>query len=222
MFSQAHQLLQWTAIFRQGTGPTDPEFETAVGSLRIAGPTAIEHGGQATCDALADILSAYWSSAGALIPSNCFLTTVKWNQIGRDGKYNEPGATIQHDFAGVPGARTAAYPTQISWATTWDTDQPRGRAARGRTYWPTGVAISPLFNTVGVTDAKNKANKDLALVNQITAVMSGSVPDSAWPAVMSNIGEGATHRITGTRVGVRLDVQRRRGKGVSENYQVGS
>lgn len=222
MFSQEHMLLQWTALFRKGTAATAPAFESAVGSLRFGGPTAIEWAGQENCDALANILSTWWGDGAMFIPSNCFLTTVKWNRIDRNGHYKDSGQTVLTDFTGVPGARTPSFPTQIAWATTWDTDKTRGRAARGRTYWPTGVGILPLENVVDATTAQTKANMDLRLINALTAQFSGSVPDSIWPAVMSDIGEGTTNRITGSRVGVRLDIQRRRGKGIDEAYRVGT
>lgn len=221
MYAQAHQLLQWTALFRQGTTPADPEFETAVGSLRFAGPAAIEFGGQDVCDALAAVLATYWGSAEANIPRNCLLTTVKWNQIDRSGHYANEGETILTDLEGVPGGIAGKFPTQIAWATTWDTDVKRGRAARGRTYWPTAATISPIYTTVAVSEAQNKANRDIRLIRDLTLAIGPVASSTPVASVMSNIGEGVSHPITGTRVGVRLDVQRRRGKGVDEAYVTG-
>lgn len=221
MYSQNHMLLQWTANYRPG-GRTEPAFEIAVGSLRFAGPIAIEQSSQSICDALAAALSSYWADQFVKIPSNCFLTTVKWNQIGRDGRYALQTETMQTEFAGVAGASSALYPSQIAWATTWDTDTSRGRAHAGRTYWPTAQAVSPLTYVVSQGECKDKANRDLRLIGTLNSIaLDGRGDGGIYAAVMSNLGEGVSRRITGTRVGGRLDVQRRRANQMTEAYQAG-
>lgn len=215
-----HMLLQWLATFREGNA-NSKGFEQAVGGLRFWGGPVEDAEGQEMCDALADQLKTFWKTSGLSIPTNCYLEVVKWNAIGTDGKYLRSGETTLSSFTGVPGITTAKYPTQIAWATTWDTDKSRGRAHAGRTYWPTAVTVDPLVTTVNQSDAQTMANTSLRLIGALNSTVRANGPAAMQASVMSNIGSGAANPITGARVGIRLDVQRRRGAKVSEAYKTG-
>lgn len=219
-YTEEHLLLQWTAKYRQGATDEDPAYEDAVGALRFAGtagPLAL----QETCDALAQVLASYWTNEASLIPRNCYLTTVKFNPIGTDGRYSRDSETILTEVENTSGSRSNVYPTQIAWATTWDTGANRGRAKSGRTFWPTAVPVDPYRATVVPPYSQNKANWDLQLIDNLNAVFVDGQGAGLRAVVMSNIGAGTTRPIIGTRVGARLDIQRRRAGNMLENYVYG-
>ena len=215
-----HMLLQWIATFRNG-GPNDTGFEQAVGSLRFWGGPVEDAEGQEMCEAMAAQLKTFWASSGLSIPTNCFLEVVKWNAIGADGRYLRDGETTLTSFKGIPGVTTAKYPPQIAWCTTWETDKTRGRAHAGRTFWPTAVTVDPNTNVASVADTQLLANTSLRLVGALNSTVRAGGPAAMGASIMSNIGAGAAEPITGTRAGVRLDVQRRRGAKMNESYRHG-
>ncbi len=219
MYDSPHMLLQWSGTFVNGVSADSPPFEQFVGGLRFGGPGLAAVNNQATADALADILDAYWRDAAARIPVHARLTTVKWNLIGRDGRYVSQSDTQIASSESAPGAGNVVYPTQIAWATTWVTSLQRGRGSKGRTYWPTTQTVTSPSSVIDTSACQNKANRDWALIQSLNGVMPSSATDGVSAMVMSNVGEGRSAVITGCRVGNRLDVQRRRGAQIDEAYR---
>lgn len=232
-YTGTHMVMQWGGSFR-AQSPTSQSLEIFTGALRFTGPGIEQSANQQVCDALAVVLSAYWRKSGSLIANSAFLEYVKWNRVGADGKYLDANTRIR-TFTGLyGGGGKDSYPLQVSWATTWKTDVMRGKANRGRTYWPTMVPLGSGF-VVGADDCRAKANTDWTLIQDLNAAARNGYVDGtanpfpAWavaagfaPAttreasglsatVMSNIGAGTNRVITGAEVGQRLDIQRRRG-----------
>lgn len=233
-FNQQHNVLSWAGSFRAGD-KNSGIAEIFSGSMRFAGPGLDQAQGLNIAGSLALVLSRYWQAAGAKIPTGAFLEVVKWNRIGTDGKYTDQN-TVQVVVDNVQGNSGKTYPPQVSWATTWQTDVVRGKACRGRTYWPTAVTIEAETYSVGQAFCTTKATLDAELIRNLNfAARTGYVDnpptentpqwlrDIGWVAsptqqgsgvsamVMSSIGAGTSRVITSAGVGKRLDIQRRRG-----------
>lgn len=215
-YTTPHILLQWTGQFQIGasTGIVDQW----TGSMRLVGP------GVNSVDITEPLMTSYWNKLTAflgrpasMVPSNVNLSLLKMNKIGVDGKY---ASKFDSNFISPPRAYGAAqhrYPTQIAWATTWNTQAARGLARQGRSYWPTAVATQSGDRTVTVEECKAMAASAWTLIADLNSVQVGD-GNALVCAVMSDQREGATHPITYARVGNRLDVQRRRANNLDETY----
>lgn len=236
-------LLQWSGRFR-GFTSISQEQEQFSGSLRFLGPGLDEADSKSVMGSLAVVLRRYWASTTSKIPGNCWLEEVKWNRVGPSGLYANLAKTNVVRPPMVAGAGAGAYPPQIAWCTTWQTDATRGAAARGRTFWPTSAPIDGETFRVAPGLCRDKALADAKLLRDLTLASRtgyletevGSPPDwltaIGWapgvlkdgsgmvPVVMSKIGAGTTRPITSVGVGNRLDVQRRRGADMADVRQV--
>lgn len=220
-YASEHMLMQWGGNFAAAAGAEgNDEF---AGTLRFAGPGVLAADNDATGDVVADTFAEWWGSQYTYIPAIARLRWLKWNRIGTDGRYVNQGATRLIEFPNdVPGTVPTVYPLQVCWVSTWTTDFQRGRAARGRTYWPTAVPVTgqelgrvasgPQGNFLGALRSL------IPRLNQAAQLQGGGVVAS----VMSDLDAGRTAAITGVRVGNRLDIQRRRDNKMPEAYQLGS
>lgn len=217
VYNQQHMLLAWGGEFIAGDSQQAP-VEQFAGSLRFVGPGVEGAQTEDALDALTQALVTHWQRPEAHIPNRAVLGWVKWNTIDVEGRYVNRNATLARYDIGINGTASMTFPLQIAWCTTWTTDVNRGLAARGRTYWPTGVPLSPSLLRVNGEDCTDKARVDYELVQNLSTAAAGAVGTALVPAVMSNLRGGASYVITGARVGDRLDVQRRRGNSFPEAY----
>jgi hypothetical protein len=220
-FDQEHLLLAWNGELTSGAPGAFVTEDQFAGSIRFIGPGVA--GGQTTeaLDALTEVLRTYWADTAAYIPQRAILQTVKWNRIGTDGKYASRTDTTLAANLNQNGTASMIYPPQIAWCTTWTTQNSRGRASKGRTFWPTGVPIGNSTFRPAESLQQAKANRDALLINQLNVAATAGAGGQLRAAVMSLLGTGASSPIEGTRVGDRLDVQRRRGEQMGERYLAG-
>lgn len=232
-FSSDHMLFTWSGHFTAGNSEVMDDF---AGGLRFTGPGT---GSVQTEEILDDLIETFrgWIADGrAGIPTAARFDHFKWNRIGTDGRYVDRNNTLEKTpIPDAPGGLTSRYPTQVACATTWTTDFARGRASKGRTFWPTALEVNassrfrltPAFALgmaqwgVGFIRAMNQAasgNGPLVPVPGQPDPVPGD-PATMVASVMSDIGTGRTAAINGCRVGDRLDIQRRRGNRVAEIYQ---
>jgi hypothetical protein len=142
-------------------------------------------------------------------------TSVKLNKIGPDGKYAEDATTHEYDASewgggNIVGGAAAIVEPQRSLAVSWTTAWRRGRAHRGRIYLP---AYSTAVNgQLQITNAPTVATMGKNLIASINAV------PSLKASVVSGLGAGGSHPITGVEVGSRVDTQRRRRAQLVETY----
>ena len=218
-FNQEHMLLQWGGSFQNAvSGPVMDQF---VGSMRFVGPGIDVADTDDTALDLVVAMASIWRDPRMQIPSMAHLWWVKWNRIGTDGKYvSRTDTRRQGVVEPCPGPTTSRYPHQIAWAATWTTDLQRGRASKGRTYWPTAVTVTANESCRVAPAVRNTMATACVdgLRTLITAVQSRG--GTMVPAVMSNIGEGTSAVIKGVRVGDRLDIQRKRDNKVAEVYSL--
>lgn len=219
-YSQPHMLLQWGGAL----GGFDEEF---AGVMRFAAQDGAWS--EADVDKLDNIavgremvraLRQYWGNTDARIRNSAKLEWVKFNKIGRDGRYESTTDTrlMRLDEA-VPGTGADTYPYQVALCTTYRTDAMRGRASRGRTFWPTSApydqnarGLSPavqgqiLTATVGLVNALNDVCRQAGSASRLV--------------VASKVGEGSTRIVQRVEVGHAFDIQRRRDKSLLERYEV--
>lgn len=215
-YNQQHMLFQWGGPFAQSGGEAVDEF---VGSMRFAGPGINEADNDEVAeDLLADLLT-FWTNQANWISSFARIGWAKWNRIGVDGRYVSSTSTrIVFPTSNTPGGALAGYPLQVAWAATWTTDAARGRASKGRTFWPISVPVV-VGDNLRVQGARCQAfaAANVALIGAWNSTLNDA-GSSLVAQVMSDIGEGRSGPILGCRVGNRLDIQRRRDNKLDETY----
>lgn len=218
VYASEHMLLQWTGTFAKSEGAA--VYDEFAGTLRFAGSNVAAADNQATCDALADVLRTWWPLQYSYTPTVASLGAIKWNRIRPDGKYanrNQTTVNMADNWRG--GGAVTRYPLQVAWVATWLTNFGRGRASKGRTYFPTAVPVDS--NTTGRVPAELCGNFALSCATLLADLNDAAQSQGSGivASVMSNLDEGVTAPITGVRVGDRLDIQRRRDNSVEETYQ---
>jgi hypothetical protein len=166
-------------------------------------------------------VKAFHSATGTKISASCNLTHVKAAAIGTDGKYL-PGqvAMVESVFAPVAGGWGGSdFPNQITLAVTTTTAQTRGLAKMGRFYLPKPGMALQADGLIAASDAASVAGQAKAFIEAISDIPGIDIATSPGAAVMSKVGSGACHRITGVKVGRTLDTQRRRRRSLVEGYQ---
>lgn len=234
-YSAQHLLFAWTGHFYNSGGEVLDDF---AGSLRFMGPGVNDNENEEVLNALATTMLNYVADQRSGIPSNATFDNFKWNKIGTDGRYVAKNQTLMTE--GTPqggGVMTARYPSQVACATTWTTDFRRGRASKGRTFWPTAHEVSSSTRLrLPAAVALAMAEWSVELIAALNSAASTGTPVAApWPgatpppesnalaaAVMSDLGSGTSALIKGANVGDRLDIQRRRGGRLAEQYQTSS
>lgn len=241
VFNQEHMLLQWEGSVRTGLDHTANNIESFTGSIRFAGPGLDQSDTDDVGGAVALVLTRWFASTDTMVPGNCFIELVKWNRIATSGLYKDLGNSRGFVTNGInPPQGTVLYPPQVALATTWTTDFSRGKACRGRTFFPTNAALDITTGGISATVAARKAKNDATWLKRLTeAARSGFVDNVSepfppfltaigWtpgtagqgsgvsPHVMSKIGAGVSNVITGVGVGQRLDIQRRRGRSIPD------
>jgi hypothetical protein len=177
--------------------------------LRLDGTTEPD---DAQLEALATAFVLMVNTPGARLPQSHRFIGVKWAPQDVNGEYGPDGQSREwfrpNPFVGAGGI---AYP-QIACVISFRTARARGYASNGRMYLPSANPIGQNTGQMGATDGE--AVRDAA-VTFLTAVNAVGLGDAA---VMSTVGAGRIERITGVRVGLVLDTQRRRRGSLPENY----
>jgi hypothetical protein len=195
--------------------PSEAANETAQFGLRFVGGPAAS---QSLVNACAGAVSAFWTNATAAVPIFHVLQYLRLATIGTDGLYI-PGS-VAYDYVyspTVPGANSgtnARQPLQVANVGSLTTAFPRGRAHRGRVYLPT---IGATFTAGPVWDPSTctgRANAFAAMLAALNGVGIGTLN------VMSKLGAGTSHAVTGVAIGNKADVQRRRARSQAESYYI--
>lgn len=168
-----------------------------------------------------DIIDAcveFHTRAGSGISNRATLTTIKFNEIGTDGRYVSSSDTVMHEFeTGHPGAVVGIMPAQIALAVTLRTAKKRGRAHAGRFYIPWGGGTINTDGTLAPSTQTSVAASVTTFLNDLNTAADGI----GRLAVASDIGTGALEYITHCEVGGVLDTIRSRRKSLNENRVAG-
>lgn len=201
----------------------EPGVEVWTNSLAFSGVTDTDSERftladlQSKIGEMAAAITSWFTGDTAMISSKAFLTWVKFNKIGADGKYIDNPNTLA--LAG--GIHGLGFPTTIwqqSSVISLMTGQSRGRGSRGRLYPPAcGAGVEPSGYMpeairTAMQGAAVKLIGDLNKVHPGVPIWDGIAP--RWNAVIVSNGTlgrpGLLTPITHLHVDGIPDVQRRR------------
>lgn len=186
--------------------------ETFTYSLSLA-PTG--GGSNAPSEVPAGVISAlttFHTDTQVACGNQTFLTAIKLNEIGTNGRYVSQSDTVMHEFeTGIAGGAIATLPAQCALAITLRTDIKRGRAHSGRFYIPR--LGGPVANTgfIPAAQVTGLVTASTALLNSLNAAVPGYAV-----AVMSDIGTGARRFVRNVEVGQVVDTIRSRRTSLDE------
>lgn len=170
---------------------------------------------QSEMNALHTAFGIFWTAANSRINAEFAFTGVKAALIQPNGQYPPDSQPMYSTGSVGYGAVTSGpyYPLQVSCAGTLVTTALRGRASKGRMYLPpiAGLLQASDFRWPA-TSCNQRAATLAAAISGMNSVMGGLAQ------VMSRVGDGETHSITGVKVGNRADIQRSRDDQVPESY----
>lgn len=151
-----------------------------------------------------------------------FLDSIAGAVIGTDGKYLGGGAqgTVRYTY-GTPqaGSASSVHSQSAAMCVSMRTSLARGRASRGRFYWPTRAILlssadgllSPANQTFLIGSAKT-------LIDAINGASNTHLGVTSYVSVMSNLGAGTTATVGSVSIGRKLDhMESREGK-LSEGH----
>jgi hypothetical protein len=211
-----HVLVAW--------GGKAPGGEIWNNTLRMY-PTALA-GGYPTHEVIAgwlaggfkDALATFWGVTDNFTGIGTTLEWMKANNVGTDGKYTDDTTNL-YTWATPLGALNTTPPNQNTLVVSLTTGIARGRAHIGRFYLPSVVfgldATTGQISSANATTIANGAAAFISAMNNATDLLT---VDQMRVSVVSNLGAGTHHEVTGVRVGRIVDTQRRRRNKQTEAY----
>jgi hypothetical protein len=164
-------------------------------------------------DGVMAAIEAFWGVSG-MVSQHAEITNVKLNEIGVDGRYRSQTTVERAPLNPVIGGSVSTPPPQVALAFSLLTAQRRGRAHAGRFYLPTPGWSIDNDGRLATFHALEAANQAAIMLNACTAALPGY-----QPAIVSNVGTGLFHWVTGVRVGRVYDTIRSRRTSLDEDYQ---
>jgi len=154
--------------------------------------------------------------------SNSVLTSLAAANIGVDGKYLGGGAqsTVRYTYPSEwPGQGTRLYPFTTALCVSMKTSRARGRASRGRMYWPAGgTALNAADGLVSVTNQTAITAAAKTMLDGINTKAKTYIGGSSNLSVMSNLGAGTVAPVTHVSIGRRFDHQESRERNFPEGH----
>lgn len=182
------------------------EWQTGIRLMGTTPPTT------AQMEAVDTAVSAFLATTDLRFPSGFRYIGLKWAPQDANGRYPEGEDAVEWlRPTPLAGNVSGGFP-QIALVTSWRTARSRGRASNGRSYWPSVQVVASTTGRFPLAAGTSVAAAAATLISQLEAAGIGT------PAVMSAVGAGITEPITGVRVGLVMDTQRRRRNGISEEY----
>lgn len=182
---------------------------------------------QSLADSARATIATWWpklrsTSAGAGIEMSpdCKLTSIKLNRIGTDGKYMDATAIESVLTTPVAGGGTGRQAAQLTVAATLRGTNPRGRAGRGRMYFPPGGWYQGVLAADGrlpATEATNYARGVVTLIQNINDVYVAAGV-AAVAGIASKAGAGAFQPVDSITVGRVIDTMRSRRNKLPEDF----
>lgn len=215
-----HRLVILGTIYSE-TFATSLHFGTVTG-------TPMPAVSQALLDAVAASVAAWWPRSGTSVDPSLLninkLTGIKLNRIDSGGHYQD-SVTMEKTYpTPISGAGSPyAAPSQLATVVTLRTAVERGKASKGRMYFP----LMAGFQAVG-TDGRAIPADALRAANAVKTLIDGINLDYAGGAgggvggraiVASAIGAGTIREVTGTSCGRVVDTMRSRRNKLAEDPQ---
>jgi hypothetical protein len=167
-------------------------------------------------DEATEAITTWWKTGNLVSNSRAFLTWVKMQPVGTDGRYLAGQDTNERLLTtpGEPGSGSV-QPAQLAIVHTLLTSRPRGLGSHGRIYVPCGYDVQN-DGLMFPTDCGNMA--------QVTANLIQALASMDNPGLGTNVQVMSTRGISATveRVGVGrvIDTQRRRRRNLPEEYAI--
>ena len=175
-------------------------------------------------DHVADVAAVIstFHSGQIVAGEQAFLDWVKCQPLDADGHYYPGQVTVEwlaaDNGGAVAGIGTTAYPLQIARVLSLTTDAPRGRAAKGRIYYPTAIPVGASDRRTFASDATTAAAQFVTLINGLNAVPWEAEWTSPPEVAVVSAIDASWRPVTGVKVGRVLDTQRRRRNDLAEDY----
>lgn len=212
-------------IVIQGTIYTDT-FNTTL-SMVPAGGSSVPAATQQLADDLDFWIADWWqrnladpgTPGGLAFTVHSKYTGVKVNRIGTDGRYEDAEAFEHVHTTPVPGINSGLYAAQDATVGTLRGADPRGRAGKGRQYWPPNgsfalMATDGRISEAGALKVANGLRDLYAGINDV--YMDNSVPSVV--GIASNVGLGAFQALETITVGRTIDTVRSRRSKIPEAF----
>lgn len=168
---------------------------------------------EALVEAVADATATFFTAAR--ISTAAYLTLLKFNNIGPDGRYASDSETTQWEYdPAVRGTIGASPAPQIALAVSLMTAAARGRAHAGRFYLPVPSQAPETTGLISTADAQTVGTAATAWLRALNDLM----PEGRVVGVASDVGAGTFRPVTHVRVGRVLDTIRSRRRALAENY----
>lgn len=187
---------------------------TQADTILIAGP-------------LMDAFNSWFGNVESLMQPFATLDYVKANELNPNPVANTGGKPISPAYTRYlyqgssnevylsPGTQPAGGMTnaapQNTLAISTSTIYNRGPAHAGRFYPPMSPTVSS-DGRIQVTDQTKAATAAAAMIKAVNTAIAGNI------VVYSPLGGGTVNNVTGVRVGLVIDTQRRRRKNLVESY----
>lgn len=172
--------------------------------------------------AAAPKFSTYHALSDVGAGSQSFFTAVSGAVVGTDGKYyfGDAAATVRYTLPSPTfGAGTSVHPFTAAMCISMQTTKLRGRASRGRVYWPArSLPVGATDGLVSGSTIINMRNAAVTLIDGINQVAAANLPGTSVVSVMSSLGGGTTGTVTAVSIGRRMDHMESRERSLSEAH----
>ena len=202
-----HVLLRWG-------GPLGDDTWSC--GLRLAAtPDSLDT--NAIVDEAAELVKSFHADTRSMHNGLAYLSWVKLNRIGGDGRYIDKGATTLQEIepAISPPIRQNHAP-QLAIAVTLRTAITRGRAHAGRIYIPARAVAVDARGTFPTATATDLATATALFIREVNVLM-GDVQGRPAVRIFSSL-DGSNNAVTRVECGNVFDTQRRRRAQVLETY----
>lgn len=208
---QFHRLVMFGTLYSD-------TFNVTLSIAPTPGPT-IGAVTQSLCDALATDIAGWWDNPLAAAPGNgiaisgpAILTGIKLNRIGADGKYVDNETIERVLTTPVAGGGGGLPASQLTLASTLRGPDERGRAGKGRMYWPVSTLASGSLDASGRVPASAATQYAHGVATFIRLVNSrySTAGVGAVAAIASRAGTGRFQVVTKVTVGRVVDTMRSR------------
>lgn len=149
---------------------------------------------------------------GMSISASAQLTSIKLNRIGTDGLYEDTEAKEYVLSPAIPGGGAAGLIPQLSIVTTFRGGDERGRAGKGRMFWPPVNGYNNALDATGHISESTATNIGLGAVTLIRAINAAYLDAelAALVGIASSVGTGRFQPVARVTVGRVVDTMRSR------------
>lgn len=200
------------------SAPTAEPFEQWNFSIALkSGGSLSTSSMQDKANDLADDLNGLRTAMVSSWASNTFVSEVRLDSVGADGKITRDPVFAQVGTNGVAGGGTPKLPPSCAVVITLDT-RVRGRSRFGRFYLPLLGIQANADGVMPSTDQTNILNAAQTFVNNVSNAPGSD--DGFGVVVASGVGEGSLNEVQAIRVGRVIDTMRSRRRSMDEAYMV--